>query len=63
MRVNLSANTDYDSCFLLTHANESSRIWHEIFGHLNFMYMQRISKKGIVKGLPDIQFSKGVCEE
>jgi hypothetical protein len=24
--------------------------------------MQRLSKKGMVKGLPDIQFSEGVCE-
>jgi hypothetical protein len=25
---------------LLTNANESSRIWHERFRHLNFIYMQ-----------------------
>jgi hypothetical protein len=29
-----------DSTLLLTHADESSRIWHERFGHLNFRYMQ-----------------------
>ena len=28
-----------DSALLLTHADESSRIWHERFGHLNFKYM------------------------
>jgi hypothetical protein len=28
------------SALLLTHADESSRIWHERFGHLNFRYMQ-----------------------
>jgi hypothetical protein len=28
------------STLLLTHADESSRIWHERFGHLNFRYMQ-----------------------
>jgi hypothetical protein len=28
-----------DSALLLTHANESSRIWNERFGHLNFRYM------------------------
>ena len=28
-----------DSALLLTHADESSRIWHERFGHLNFIYM------------------------
>ena len=26
--------------FLLTHANDTRRIWHEIFGHLNFKYLQ-----------------------
>jgi hypothetical protein len=28
-----------DSSLLLTHADESSRIWHERFGHLNFRYI------------------------
>jgi hypothetical protein len=51
-----------DSALLLTHANESSRIWHERFGHLNFRYMQQLSKHKLVDGLPDIHFSKGVCE-
>jgi hypothetical protein len=51
-----------DSTLLLTHADESSRIWHERFGHLNFRYMKQISKKILVDGLLDIHFSKGVCE-
>jgi hypothetical protein len=51
-----------DSALLLTHADESSRIWHERFGHLNFRYMQQLSKHILVDGLPDIHFSKGVCE-
>jgi hypothetical protein len=54
--------TDYDSSLLLTHVNDSSRVWHEIFGHLNFRYMQQLSKQGMVKGLLDIHFSKGVCK-
>jgi hypothetical protein len=33
-----------DSALLLTHANESSRIWHERFGNLNFRYMQQLRK-------------------
>jgi hypothetical protein len=32
--------TDYESYFLLTHANDNSRLWHERFGNLNFRYMQ-----------------------
>jgi hypothetical protein len=51
-----------DFALLLTHADESSRIWHEMFGHLNFRYMQQLSKHRLVDGLPDIHFSKGVCE-
>jgi hypothetical protein len=51
-----------NSALRLTHADESSRIWHKRFGHLNFIYMQHISKKILVDGLPDIHFSKGVCE-
>jgi hypothetical protein len=51
-----------DSALLLTHVDESSRIWHERFGHLNFRYMEQISKHRLVDGLPDIYFSKGVCE-
>jgi hypothetical protein len=50
------------STLLLTHADESSRIWPEMFGHLNFRYMQHISKKILVDGLLGIHFSKGVCE-
>jgi hypothetical protein len=51
-----------DSALLLTHADESSRIWHERFGHLNFIYMQHLSKHILVDVLPNIHFSKGVCE-
>jgi hypothetical protein len=54
--------THYESSFLLTHDNDSSRVWHERFGHLNFRYMQRLSKQGMVKGLSYIHFSEGVCE-
>jgi hypothetical protein len=51
-----------DFALLLTHADESSRIWHERFGHLNFKYMQQLSKHRLVDDLPDIHLSKGVCE-
>ena len=40
-----------DSDLLHTHADESSRIWHERFGHLNFIYMQQLSKNRLVDGL------------
>ena len=30
---------------LLIHANEVSKIWHEIFGHLNYKYLSDLSEK------------------
>jgi hypothetical protein len=51
-----------DYALLLTRVDESSRIWHERFGKLNFRYMQHLSKHRLVYGLPDIHFSKGVSE-
>jgi hypothetical protein len=47
---------------LLTHANESSKLWHEIFGHLNYKYLSQLHEKEMVIGLPNIKFSKGVCQ-
>ena len=30
---------------LLIHANEASKLWHEIFGHLNYKYLSDLSEK------------------
>jgi hypothetical protein len=30
----------HNSSLLLTHVDDSSRVWHERFGHLNFRYVQ-----------------------
>ena len=43
----------------LTHANEASNLWHEIFGHINYKYLFYLSDKDMVIGLPKIKFSKG----
>jgi hypothetical protein len=48
---------------LLTHADERSRIWHERFNHLNFIYMQQINKQILVDGILDIHFFKGICNK
>ena len=47
---------------LLIHANEASKIWHEIFGHINYKYLYDLSEKYVVIGLPKIKFSKGVSQ-
>jgi hypothetical protein len=53
---------DHGSYLLLTCVDDSSRVWHGRFGHLNFRYIHRISKQGMVKGLPYIHVFEGVCE-
>ena len=47
---------------LLIHANEERKIWHEIFGNLNYTYLSNLSEKEMVIGLPKIKFSKGVYQ-
>ena len=45
----------------LTHANETSRIWHEIFDHLNFKYLQQVHNEEMIEGFPLIKSSQGIC--
>ena len=47
---------------LLIHANEASKLWHEIFGHINYKYISDLSEKYMVIGLPKIKFSNGVYQ-
>jgi len=49
-----------DLILLLMNGNEESSIWHEIFGHLNFIYMYQVSKQERVKRLFSIEFSNGL---
>ena len=46
---------------LLSHYNNTNNIWHEIFGHLNFKYLQKLHNDKMVEGFPSIQTSHGVC--
>ena len=46
---------------LLSHANNTGKIWHEIFGHLNFKYLQQLHNDKMVEGFPLIQTSDGIC--
>jgi hypothetical protein len=34
----------FDFDLLLTHGDNDIRLWHEIFGHLNFKYMQPLNQ-------------------
>ena len=44
---------------LLSHANETSKLWHERYVHLNYMYLQSLSKESMVEGIPTIKFYNG----
>ena len=46
---------------LLIHANEETKLRHEIFGHLNYKYLFDLCEKDMVIGLAKIKFSKGFC--
>ena len=34
---------------LMSHANEINRLWNDIFGHLNYIYRQYLSKENMVE--------------
>ena len=46
---------------LLSHANETKNMWHEIFVHINYKYLQELKKGGMVEGIPPINSSNGAC--
>lgn len=45
---------------LLTHLDGVSKLWHEQFGHLNYRYLEQLSRQDMVIGLPCVHFSYGV---
>ena len=44
---------------LLSHANETSKIWHERFGHMNYKYLQALHNNEMVEWIPPIKASNG----
>jgi hypothetical protein len=52
----------YISTVFLSQYNDISRLWHEIFGHLNYKYLHQLNKENMVEGLPAIKFTSGVCQ-
>ena len=53
---------DAKSTTLLTHGNEVSRLWHEIFSHLNFKYLHQLQNNSMVEGLPFIKATIEICK-
>ena len=46
---------------LLSHVNETNKLWHERFGHMNYKYLQKLSKDCMVEGNPPIKTSNDAC--
>ena len=47
---------------LLSHSNETSKLWHERYGNINYRYLQALIKEIMVEGIPTIKFSNGKCK-
>ena len=47
---------------LLSHDNETINLWNDRFGHLNYKYIQSLSKENMAEWIPIIKFSKGTCK-
>jgi hypothetical protein len=52
----------YISTAFMSQSNNIIRLWHEIFGHLNYKYFHQLNKENMVEGLPAIKFTSGVCQ-
>ena len=45
----------------IAHADSLSRLWHERYGHLNDRYLQQMHSQKLVRGLPKVSCTDGVC--
>jgi hypothetical protein len=50
------------SICLAAHAGEDAWIWHASFRHQNFDGLERLAKKGMVRGLPHVDHVEQLCE-
>ena len=49
----------YNEQALISNSNDTSKIWHERFGHMNYNYLQALHKDEMVEGLSQIKTSNG----
>lgn len=45
---------------LVSHVDSKSKLWHERFGHLKYIYLKELSTHGTVDGLPRVSCLEGV---
>ncbi|WOG86064.1 hypothetical protein DCAR_0205261 [Daucus carota subsp. sativus] len=50
-----------DNVCMLSKSEDVSWLWHTRLGHVNFQAMELMSKKKMVKGMPDMAQPKGIC--
>ena len=52
------ATTNGVSCFYTKATSEESWLWHKRLSHLNFKTINKLSKRELVKGLPQMEYAK-----
>ena len=62
----LEGERSNDNCYLLSNESfcgrtnvDSTELWHAKLGHMNFKDMIKLSKRGLVRGLPKLELPKG----
>jgi len=45
----------------IAHDDSLSSIWHEVFGHVNYRYLQQLRTQKLVHGLTKFSCTDGVC--
>ena len=58
-----SGSKDEVNCFYAKASSDKSWLWHKRLSHLNFITMNSLVKRELVRGLPQMEFSReGLCE-
>ena len=50
-----------DNCLLTKADDNSSRLWHLKYGHLNYHFLKKMAMKQLVEGLPPITLLTQLC--
>ena len=58
-----STNSETMTCLLSKASYDESWLWHKKLSHLNFKAMNLLVKKNLVRGIPNLEFTKdGLCD-
>ena len=58
----LSARTAQPACYSALPSSDVAWLWHARFGHLNFDNLRRLSRRGMVRGLPTVDHVNQLCD-